>query len=144
MRGTTSKRSRPQRREHRTCRYVRSRQKTPANLQTQTSRLRNFRLMESRIDIWATIKDYLVMLRRLTGYAAIIVFQLLRPKASLVTENLALRSQLAMCKDAISRKKAPGPKSDRAFRLLWAIISKVHCGWESLACLMQPATVKRW
>ena len=28
--------------------------------------------------------------------------------------------------------------------MLWVAISKLHGGWESLACLMQPATVKRW
>lgn len=66
------------------------------------------------------------------------------PKAVLAARLLSVRSQLAQCKNRIDLKKDPRPKFTPAFRVLWVVLSKVLAGWEDLAALMQPATVKRW
>ena len=80
---------------------------------------------------------------RLGRYLIIFLWGLCQPRAVLVAKLLALQSQLAACKDRIDRKKIPRPRFDPAFRILWVVISKVLDGWEELAHLMQPATVKR-
>jgi len=84
--------------------------------------------MRARIDILGSVYSGVCIVRRLIGYTLIFLLQLLRPRASFAAENLALRCQLAMCKDAINRKNAPQPRFDQAFRMRWQILSKLHCG----------------
>ncbi len=67
-----------------------------------------------------------------------------QPKAVLAAKLLAAESQLAACVDAVNRRKAPKPRFGQAFRLLWVMLSKLVDGWEGLAQVMKPATVKRW
>jgi len=69
---------------------------------------------------------------------------LLQPKAVLAARILALQSQLAVCKHRIDAGKAPQPRCNQAFRILWGIISKLLDRWEDLAQVMKPATVKKW
>ena len=55
-----------------------------------------------------------------------------------------MQSQLAVCKHRIDAGKAPRPRFNQAFRILWVILSKVLDRWEDLAQVMKPATVKKW
>jgi len=72
------------------------------------------------------------------SFSGLLVFS-----ATLAAESLALRSQLALSKNRIDMKKDPSQFTP-AFRMLWVLRSKFLEGWEGLAALMQPATVKRW
>ena len=81
---------------------------------------------------------------RLSRYLLRFLWWLCQPKAILAARILALESQLASCKEQIEQKKIPKPKFHPAFRLIWVVISKVLDGWEDLAQVMKPATVKRW
>jgi hypothetical protein len=81
---------------------------------------------------------------RLLGYAGTFILTFFRPRTRLALEVLALRSQLASCRERIDRGKAPRPKFTPAFRLLWVLISKLLDGWGEMAQLMQPATVVKW
>jgi transposase InsO family protein len=49
-----------------------------------------------------------------------------------------------MCKNRIDLKKDSNPRFTPAFRLLWVVLSRLLDGWEELAQLLQPATVKKW
>ena len=69
---------------------------------------------------------------------------MLQPKAFLAAKLLATESQLVACVDAIKRRKAPRPKFDAAFRVLWITLSKCYADWKELAHVMQPATVVKW
>jgi hypothetical protein len=66
------------------------------------------------------------------------------PKAVLAAKLLAVESQLAVCKHQIGQRKRRRPRFTASFRLLWVVLSKFLDEWEDLACLMQPATVKKW
>ena len=77
-------------------------------------------------------------------YLGSFICPLLQPKAVLAARILALQSQLAVCKHHIGAGKAPQPRFNQAFRILWVILSKVLDRWEDLAQVMQPATVKKW
>ena len=57
---------------------------------------------------------------------------------------IAPRSQVAACRDRIDRKQLPRPRFTAAFRVLWVVLSRLLTGWEDLAQLAKPATVKRW
>ncbi len=77
-------------------------------------------------------------------YAATFLKAMVSPKAVLAARLLAVESQLTICRKQIRRKKDPRPHFTPAFRMLWVFLSKVIDGWEDLAQLMQPATVKKW
>jgi len=62
----------------------------------------------------------------------------------LAAKLLAVESQLAACKQRIDSKKRRRIRFTASFRLLWVVLSKFLDEWEGLACLMQPATVKKW
>lgn len=55
-----------------------------------------------------------------------------------------LRSQLAHRVGRVQQKKEPKPRFTPAFRFVWVVLSTFLDGWEDLAQLMKPATVKRW
>jgi hypothetical protein len=80
------------------------------------------------------------VLRYLGGFC----WAMLQPKAVLAARILALQSQLAVCKHRIDAGKAPQPRFNQAFRILWVILSKLLDRWEDLAQVMKPATVKKW
>ena len=77
-------------------------------------------------------------------YAVMFLWGIFCPKAVLAARLLAIESQLAACKQEIASKKRPRPRFTPSFRLLWIVLSKCLDGWEDLAHLMQPATVKKW
>ena len=84
------------------------------------------------------------ILRFRLRYLGSFIWLLLQPKAVLSARILALQSQLAVCKHRIEAGKAPQPRFNQAFRILWVILSKLLDRWEDLAKLMKPVTVKKW
>jgi transposase InsO family protein len=67
-----------------------------------------------------------------------------KSRGKLAAEIVALRSQVAACRDRVDRKQVPKPRFTAAFRVLWVVLSRLLMGWEDLAQLVKPATVKRW
>jgi hypothetical protein len=80
---------------------------------------------------------------KVARYALRFSWAVLLPKARLAARVLAAESQLA-----VERNRSGGRQRRRqfspAFRMLWVVLSKLLDGWEDLAHLMKPATVKRW
>jgi hypothetical protein len=66
------------------------------------------------------------------------------PKTVPAARLLAIQSQLALCKNRIDLKKESKLRFTPAFRILWVVLSIFLDGWEELAPLMKPATVKKW
>ncbi len=64
---------------------------------------------------------------------------LLRSRADLTIENIALRQQVAVLKG-----KRPRPRLSSADRLFWVLLRRCWSGWESALHIVQPATVVRW
>src|SRR5438270_6654448 len=54
-------------------------------------------------------------------------------------ENLALRHQLAVYKNTVTR-----PKVHRSDRLFWLALSRVWAGWRQALVIVSPNTVLRW
>ncbi len=77
-------------------------------------------------------------------YALTLAWALLLPKVVLAARVLAAESQLAFELNRSGRGKRRRRQFSPAFRLLWVALSKVLEGWEDLAHLMKPETVKRW
>ena len=63
----------------------------------------------------------------------------LRPRASLVVENLALRQQLA-----VLRRAVPRPRLCPVDRAFWAVLSKAWSRWADALIIVKPATVVAW
>ena len=63
----------------------------------------------------------------------------LRPRASLVAENLALRQQLA-----ILHRATPRPQLRPIDRGFWVVLSKVWSRWSDVLAIVKPATVIGW
>lgn len=59
-------------------------------------------------------------------------------------EIIALRSQIALLTEQLENKKIKKSKSNRAFRQLWVLISKLHPNWKPLSAVFKPDTVIRW
>jgi hypothetical protein len=59
-------------------------------------------------------------------------------------ENIALRSQLALCKQQVDAGKCPKPQATPAFRQLWVLLSKYFPNWESCLVFFKPETIKKW
>ena len=76
-------------------------------------------------------------------YVLIFVSAFFRQRASLGCEMVAMRSQLTFYVESIRQKRQPRPRFNPAFRLLWALLSRVWSGWKSAADLMKPKTVGR-
>jgi transposase InsO family protein len=64
---------------------------------------------------------------------------LVRPRAGLVLENLALRQQLAILRRTVAQPRL-GP-ADRAF---WAMLSRFWARWVDALIIVKPATVVSW
>jgi putative transposase len=62
-----------------------------------------------------------------------------KPRASLVLENLALRQQLAVLRRTTSRPRLR--PIDRAF---WVVLRRVWSRWGEVLAIVQPATVIAW
>ena len=64
---------------------------------------------------------------------------MLIPKIHLIVENLALRQQLAVCKQSVKR-----PKLHPRDRVFWVWHSRLWPNWRSALAIVQPETVIRW
>src|SRR6266536_5738278 len=64
---------------------------------------------------------------------------LLKPRLSLVTENLALRQQLVILRRNTSR---PGLRNRD--RLFWVVLSDLWRDWRSILVVVKPETVIKW
>jgi len=95
-------------------------------------------------DIFRNAGNALSCVWQVLRYLGSLLCLLLLPKAVLAARILALQSQLAICKHRIDVGKAPQPRFNQAFRILWVILSKLLDRWEDLAGVMKPATVKKW
>jgi putative transposase len=80
----------------------------------------------------------------LARYALRFCWALLLPKALLASRLVALESQLAVELSRADACRKRRRQFSPAFRMLWVVLSKLVDGWENLAHLMKPATVKRW
>ena len=70
--------------------------------------------------------------------------QLFRSRRTLILENLALRSQLALFEQQVLSGKRPKPQPTLAFRILWVYLSKHWSCWRSALMVVKPETVIRW
>jgi len=68
-----------------------------------------------------------------------LVRSLVRDRAELAAENLALRQQLA-----VLREKTKRPSLRQRDRVFWAILSRIWGNWRSALLIVQPDTVIRW
>ncbi len=71
----------------------------------------------------------------------IVVFlrALLRDRAELAAENLALRQQLAILEQCLKR-----PRLRKRDRIFWAWLFRFWSNWRSALVIVQPQTVVRW
>ena len=67
------------------------------------------------------------------------VLAALRPRASLVLENLALRQQLS-----VLRRSTPRPRLRRLDRAFWIVLSRTWSRWADVLAIVKPATVIAW
>jgi len=64
---------------------------------------------------------------------------ILKDKAQLAAENLALRQQLA-----VAQQNAKGPKLRRRDKFFWIWLSQLWAKWRTVLIIVQPETVIRW
>ncbi len=83
----------------------------------------------------ATVAGMLTILEAALGA----LLAALRPRASLVAENLLLRQQLA-----ILRRTTPRPRLRPIDRAFWVVISRIWSRWADTLSIVQPATVIGW
>ena len=62
--------------------------------------------------------------------------QLLKSRAALAAENLALRQQIAVLQRSVQR-----PRLHRRDRIFWGRLSRLWRGWRSSLLVVQPETV---
>src|SRR5215216_1365544 len=67
------------------------------------------------------------------------IASLVRSRASLCLEHLALRHQLAVYQQTIHR-----PRLRSTDRVLWAWLSRLWSGWREAPAFVQPRTVIAW
>jgi putative transposase len=63
----------------------------------------------------------------------------MKPRASLVAENLALRQQLT-----VLRRSTPRPRLRPIDRVFWALLSQTWSRWVDVLAIVRPATVVGW
>jgi putative transposase len=63
----------------------------------------------------------------------------IKPRASLVVENLALRQQLA-----VLHRATPRPRLRPIDRAFWAVLSQTWSRWADVLAIVKPATVIGW
>ena len=64
---------------------------------------------------------------------------MLKSRAALQAENLALRHQLCVLQRSVKR-----PKVKPADRILWSLLAKAWPDWKEALVFVKPATVMRW
>ena len=67
------------------------------------------------------------------------LFAAVRPRTSLVLENLALRQQLA-----VLRRATPRPRLRPMDRVFWVVLSRTWSRWTDALAIVKPATVVGW
>src|SRR4030095_14466792 len=100
--------------------------------------------MKTLKPFFASVLASLQLSWQVTRYALIFFSAFFRQRAALGCELVAIRSQLTFYKEAIRQKKQPRPRFNPAFRLLWALLSRLWGSWKSVAALMKPKTVLQW
>ncbi len=70
---------------------------------------------------------------------ALFLRAMLIPRAHLAAENLALRQQLAVCRQSVKR-----PKLRTRDRIFWVGLSQLWPRWRSALPIVQPEMVIRW
>jgi len=63
----------------------------------------------------------------------------LKSRAALQAENLALRHQLCVYRRSVKR-----PKVKPADRIMWSLLAKAWTGWKDALIFVKPDTVIRW
>ena len=71
--------------------------------------------------------------------ARAIIHLVMKDKAHLVAENLALRQQLAVAQMDVKR-----PKLRRRDKIFWVWLSRLWTKWRTALTIVQPETVIRW
>ncbi len=84
------------------------------------------------------------VLLQLLRYALSFCWALLLPRAVAAARLLAVQSQLAVELNRSSGGRKRHTQFSPAFRILWVVLSKFLHGWERLAQVMKPETVKGW
>jgi putative transposase len=70
---------------------------------------------------------------------ALFLRAMLTAKIHLAVENLALRQQLAVCRQSVKR-----PKLRPRDRVFWVLLSRLWPSWRSALAIVQPETVVKW
>jgi putative transposase len=70
---------------------------------------------------------------------ALFLRAMLTAKIHLAVENLALRQQLAVCRQSVKR-----PKLRPRDRVFWVLLSRLWPNWRSALAIVQPETVVKW
>src|SRR5215472_6812820 len=79
------------------------------------------------------------MLVFLTTFLTVLL-SILRSRAALELENVALRHQIGVLQSSASKR----PKLTSKDRLLWMCLSRLWSGWRSALAIVQPETVLAW
>ncbi len=87
------------------------------------------------VPAWATVSIVWAILKAILGA----LVAALRPRASLVVENLALRQQLA-----IHQRATPRPQLRPIDRMFWIALSRVWSRWSDALAIVKPETVIAW
>ena len=69
-----------------------------------------------------------------------VVASILRSRAALELENLALRHQIGV----LQRSAAKRPKLTSGDRMFWICLSRLWCDWRSTLAIVKPETVVAW
>ena len=73
------------------------------------------------------------------GLCAGLLVVVLKSRAALQAENLALRHQLCVYQRSVKK-----PKVKPADRILWSFLAKTWTGWKDALIFVKPDTVIRW
>ena len=65
---------------------------------------------------------------------------MVRPRAALALENLALRHQVGVLQRSVRKR----PKLTTGDRLFWVCLSRLWCDWRSALVIVKPETVVAW
>ncbi len=71
--------------------------------------------------------------------AALCLRAMLTAKIHLAVENLALRQQLAVCRQSVKR-----PKLRPRDHVFWVLLPRLWPSWRSALAIVQPETVAKW
>jgi transposase InsO family protein len=80
------------------------------------------------------------MLSRFKAAARSLISTLIRPRADLALENLALRQQLAL----VTHKANTRTRPKLVDRILWVVLSRIWRRWKEALVVVKPATVVSW